>query len=49
MQYQPKLLVDEHHIAPKEQERHEDLAPTLEEMAVDELLDNMRMVELVLQ
>ena len=49
MQYQPKLLVDERHASPCELEMHEELSPTLQEWAVDELLDDMTMAEVALQ
>ena len=49
MQYQPKLLVDKHHIALYELDMHEELAPALEEMVVDKLLDDMMMAEVALQ
>ena len=49
MQYQPKLLIDEHHVAPEELDMHEELAPALEEMAVDKLLADITMIEVVLQ
>ena len=49
MQYQPKLLVDELHASPRVLEMHEELSPTLQEWAVDELLDNMTTAEAALQ
>ena len=51
MQYQPKLLVDEQHASPRELEMHEELSPTLQEWAVDELLldDIMVQVELIMR
>ena len=49
MQDQPKLLVGEHHVAPNELEMDEELAPALEEWAMDELLDDMKMAEAALQ
>ena len=49
MQYQPKLLVDEGHASPRELEMHEELSPTLQEWAVDELLDDMTTAEAALQ
>ena len=49
MQYQPRLLVDERHASPRELEMHEELSPTLQEWAVDELLDDMTTAKAALQ
>ena len=49
MQYQPKLLVDEHHASPRKLEMHEELSPALQEWAVDKLLDDMTTAEVALQ
>ena len=48
MQYQPKLLVDERHAAPRELEMQEELMLDLQEWVVDELLDDMTMAEAAL-
>ena len=48
MQYQPKLLVDERHTSPCKLVMHEELSPTLQEWAVDKLLDDMTTAEAAL-
>ena len=49
LQYQPKPLVDEHRVSPEELEMHKELAPALEEWALDKLLDDMMTAEAALQ